>query len=144
MLFEQFTCANVWITSHLFYTQNFSIQYITIVKVAGSFRLAAGTSHLHEDFNFTELVLETAGQSLRHSCRTPIKCQGVSLPLDRQNYSRRLLGVRKKAYYFFFLIFQHRAGVSLNTSFYKLAETCAFIKQSLSSILCQLLKVPLS
>jgi hypothetical protein len=85
------------ITSHLFYTQNFSIQCITIVKVAGSFRLAAGTSHLHEDFNFTELVLETVGQSLRHSCRTPIKCQGVSLPLDRQNYSRRLLRVSIKA-----------------------------------------------
>jgi len=24
--------------------------------------------------------LETVGQSLRHSCRTPIKCQGISLP----------------------------------------------------------------
>ena len=89
-------------TSHLFYTQNFSTQYITIVKVAGSFRLAAGTPHLHGDFNFTELVLETVGQSLRHSCRTPIKCQGISLPLDRQSYSRRLLGVRVKAKTFSF------------------------------------------
>jgi len=25
-------------------------------------------------------MLETVGQSLRHSCRTPIKCQGISLP----------------------------------------------------------------
>jgi len=41
--------------------------------------------------------LETVGQSLRHSCRTPIKCQGISLPLDRQNYSRRLLGFLVKA-----------------------------------------------
>jgi len=41
--------------------------------------------------------LETVGQSLRHSCRTPIKCQGISLPLDRQSYSRRLLGVKVKA-----------------------------------------------
>jgi len=41
--------------------------------------------------------LETVGQSLRHSCGTPIKCQGISLPLDRQSYSRRLLGVTVKA-----------------------------------------------
>jgi len=41
--------------------------------------------------------LETVGQSLRHSCRTPIKCQGISLPLDRQSYSRRLLGFLVKA-----------------------------------------------
>ena len=40
----------------------------------------------------------------------------------------------------FLLYLQHRAGVSLYTSFFKLAETCVFIKQSLSSILCQLLK----
>lgn len=39
----------------------------------------------------------------------------------------------------FLLILQHRAGVSLYTSFFKFAETCVFIKQSLSSILCQLL-----
>ena len=35
-------------------------------------------------------MFETVGQSLRHSCGTPIKCQGISLPLDRQSYSRRL------------------------------------------------------
>ena len=43
----------------------------------------------------------------------------------------------------FSLILQHRAGVSLYTSFYKFAETCVFTKQLLSSILCQLLKVAL-
>ncbi len=48
------------------------------------------------------------------------------------------LGFRVKAYTLFPLILQHWAGVSLNTSFYKLAETCVFIKQSLSSIVCQL------
>ena len=46
-------------------------------------------------------------------------------------------GSLKKSKKLFFLILQHWAGVSLNTSFYKLAETCAFIKQSLSPILCQ-------
>ena len=35
----------------------------------------------------------------------------------------------------FLLYLQHRAGVSLYTSFYNFAETCGFINQSLSSIL---------
>ena len=52
-------------------------------------------------------------------------------------------GGYKRSKKLFFLILQHWAGVSLNTSFYKLAETCAFIKQSLSPILCQLKKVAL-
>jgi hypothetical protein len=38
----------------------------------------------------------------------------------------------------FFLILQHWAGVSFYTSFYNFAETCGFINQSLSPILCQL------
>jgi len=50
------------------------------VKMLGSFRLAVIISHLHENFNFIELILETVKQSLHHSCRTPIKCQGISLP----------------------------------------------------------------
>jgi len=37
-----------------------------------------------------------------------------------------------------FLTLQHWADVSLYTSFYNLAETYVFIKQSLSSILCHL------
>src|ERR671929_57764 len=46
----------------------------------GSFRLTAGTSHLHEEFNFTESMLETVGKSLRHSCRSELTRQGMSLP----------------------------------------------------------------
>ncbi len=61
--------------------------------------------------------------------------------LGPSDYSRRLLGFRVKAMWLFPLSLQHWAGVSLNTSFYKLAETCVFIKQSLSPILCQLFKV---
>jgi hypothetical protein len=41
------------------------------------------------------------------------------------------------------LILQHWAGVSFYTSSYEFAETCVFIKQSLSPILCQLLQVAL-
>jgi len=36
------------------------------------------------------------------------------------------------------LIFQHRAGVRPYTSFYNLAESCVFIKQSQPPILCHL------
>jgi len=34
--------------------------------------------------------LETVGQSLHHSCRTELTRQWISLPSDRQSYSRRL------------------------------------------------------
>eukprot|EP01041_Mallomonas_annulata_P000671 gene671-1292_t len=53
----------------------------------------APTPHLHGHFNFTKLVLETAEKSLHHSCRSELTRQGISLPLDRQSYSRRLLGI---------------------------------------------------
>jgi len=33
----------------------------------GSFRLSIGTSHLHEEFKFTEITAETVEKSLRHS-----------------------------------------------------------------------------
>ena len=36
------------------------------------FRLAAGTLHLHSEFNFTESRVETAWPSLRHSCRSEL------------------------------------------------------------------------
>jgi len=49
----------------------------------------------------------------------------------------------KKCQNIFCLTLQHRAGVSLYTSFYKFAETCVFIKQSLPPILWQLNQVAL-
>ena len=39
----------------------------------GSFRPAAGTQHLHWDYNFTELLVETAPRSLHDSCNLPDK-----------------------------------------------------------------------
>ena len=41
--------------------------------------------------------METARESLCHSCGTELTRQGISLPLDRQSYSRRLPGVRFRA-----------------------------------------------
>ncbi len=36
-------------------------------------------------------MLETARKSLRHSCRSELTRQGITLPLDRYSYSLRLL-----------------------------------------------------
>ncbi len=49
-------------------------------RCTGSFRLTAGTPHLHGEFSFAESALETVGQSLRHSCRSELTRQGISLP----------------------------------------------------------------
>jgi hypothetical protein len=50
------------------------------LRFTGSFRLAAGTSHLHDDYSFTERLVETVVRSLRHSCRSELTRQGTSLP----------------------------------------------------------------
>src|SRR5574343_549016 len=63
----------------------------------GSFRLAAGRLHLHKHFNFAESQEETVWPSLRHSCRSELTRQGISLPWDRYSYGRRLLGLRSRA-----------------------------------------------
>ena len=55
----------------------------------GSFRPVAGTRHLHQDYNFTESVVETVPKSLRLSCGSELTRQGISLP-----YGRRLLGLK--------------------------------------------------
>src|SRR5215210_1046660 len=59
----------------------------------GSFRLAAGTRHLHRDCDFTEPLVETAPNSLRHSCRSELTRQGISLGPYSYSMSRRALHV---------------------------------------------------
>src|SRR3954469_22080894 len=66
-------------------------------RFIGSFRLTAGTPHLHGEFNFAEPMLETVGKSLRHSCRSELTRQGISLPSDRYSYGRRLPGLQFSA-----------------------------------------------
>src|SRR6218665_2258143 len=44
------------------------------------FTRVRGTRHLHRDYNFTELMAETAPRSLHHSCRSELTRQGISLP----------------------------------------------------------------
>src|SRR5581483_10361419 len=43
------------------------------------FRPTTGTRHLHRDYNFTGSLEETAPKSLRHSCRSELTRQGISL-----------------------------------------------------------------
>ena len=63
----------------------------------GSFRPGAGNQHLHWYFNFTGCIVETALKSLRLSCGSELTRQGISLPLDRYSYGRRLLGLKFSA-----------------------------------------------
>ena len=77
--------------SHLFYTRHIILQLKIIVKVHGVFPSNHKSPHLHGHFKFTKCMLETVKKSLHHSCRSELTRQGISLPLDRQSYSRRLL-----------------------------------------------------
>src|SRR6266516_50263 len=45
----------------------------------GSFRPTTGTRYLHRDYSFTGSLVETAPKSLRHSCRSELTRQGISL-----------------------------------------------------------------
>ncbi len=71
------TCFKV---SHLSYTNQFKHQYQVVVKVQGSFRPSARNEHLYSYFNFAGSMVETVGKSLRHSCRSELTRQGISLP----------------------------------------------------------------
>src|SRR3990167_2988095 len=65
--------------SHLCYATHPYIQYQITVKLLGSFRLAAGSRHLHRPCIFTEQILETVPKSLYHSCASELTRQGISL-----------------------------------------------------------------
>ena len=64
--------------SRLCYTIHTECQYQGIVKVPGSFRPSALNEHLYSYCNFAELLVETVGKSLRHSCRSELTRQGIS------------------------------------------------------------------
>src|SRR6266545_27892 len=57
----------------------------------GSFCPVAGTRNPHRDCNFAESLVETVPKSLRHSCRSELTRQGISLILllvDRSSARR--------------------------------------------------------
>jgi hypothetical protein len=65
--------------SRLSYTRRPKLQYQAAVKVPGSFRPSAGNEHLYSYCNFAESPGETVPKSLRHSCRSELTRQGISL-----------------------------------------------------------------
>ena len=68
------------IASHLSYTSPVKVQCKATVKVHGVFPSSRGRLHLHKHFNFAESQEETVWPSLRHSCRSELTRQGISLP----------------------------------------------------------------
>src|SRR3984893_12165271 len=105
----------------------------------GSFRPIVGSLHLHRQYNFTEPLVETALKSLRHSCRSELTRQGISLPSGSFRYGRHSPGLRFIALPCaepLPLTFWHWAGVSPYTWGFPLAETCVFVKQSLEPCHC--------
>ncbi len=78
-------------SSPLLYASKIISQYLTTVKLPGSFRLAAGKQHLHCYCIFTGRLVETVLKSLSHSCGPELTWQGITLPLDDYSYRRRSL-----------------------------------------------------
>ena len=104
---------------------------MTSVKVHRVFPSSCIVLHLHSKFNFIEIVLETVGQSLHHSCRTELTRQGILLPQDHQGYGRRLLEFNMSSVNRAQFTLQHWAGVRFYTASFDLAKSYVFIKQSL-------------
>jgi hypothetical protein len=76
------------------------------------------------------------GKSLRHSCRSELTRQGISLPSNRYSYGCRLPRASEQRLHVNSFTLRHWAGVRFYTSYQYLAESCVFNKQSLPPILC--------
>jgi hypothetical protein len=76
------------------------------------------------------------GKSLRHSCRSELTRQGISLPSNRYSYGCRLPRASEQRLNVNSFTLRHWAGVRFYTSYRYLAESCVFNKQSLPPILC--------
>src|SRR3954466_12608892 len=83
-------------------------------------------------------MLETAGKSLRHSCRSELTRQGISLPEDRYSYGRRLPGLRFKACTSPLNLPAPGRRQTLYVVLDDFAEPCVFSKQSPPPGLCHL------
>ena len=124
------------------YALKTNTQYLTTVKLPGSFRLAAGKQHLHCYCIFTGHLVETVFNSLGHSCGPELTRQGITLPLDDYSYRRRSLVLHSVSSKSCDLpppnlTFQHWSGLTPYTSSYELARSCVFDKQSVEVRLLQ-------
>lgn len=85
------------------------------------------------------MLLETAGQSLHHSCRTELTRQGISLPLNRQSYSCRLLELILQAFTFCFH-FHSTGQVSEPILCFTTWQTLVFLLNSRYPLFCDIYK----
>ena len=86
--------------------------------------------HLHTHFDFMVTASETVERLLRHSCRSVIIWQGVSLPLDRQVYGRRSCSVKSWPLKVKSLHVTDWTGVRQFKKVNLRSLSCVFVKQS--------------
>ena len=104
-------------------TQTVQSQCKATVKVHGVFPSSRGDC-IFTNISTSLSLRETVWPSLRHSCRSELTRQGISLPWDRYSYGRRLPGLRSGLHPI--ITFRHRAGVTPYTSTV-FAECCVLI-----------------
>ena len=71
------------------------------LRCTGSFRLDAGIRRLHRNHKFAEPLAKTVVRSVRHSCRSELTRQGISLILsilfpEQMDFILRILGSSSK------------------------------------------------
>ncbi len=79
--------------SHLRCATFFTQQRQAIVKLHRDFATHWKNVACTPRSDFTGSKIGTVGESLRHSCKSPIKRRGITLPKESQSYSRSLLAL---------------------------------------------------
>lgn len=104
--------------------------------VQGLSRLAIIISYLHKNSNFIELILETVEKSLHAFMQVGNYPTRDFATLEPSVLQLPFAEVSILSCELILLTLQRRAGVRPFTSFYNLARSCVFIKQSLLSVEC--------
>lgn len=109
-----------------------------IVKLHRVLTSATGNPYLHGYYIFTRIKPETAKQSLHHSCMAALTTEGFRYLKTVKVTAAVNLSLYPKLTFQTFT-FRHRAGVRQYTSYYYLALSCVFNKQSPLAIMCHFL-----
>ena len=125
------------LNSHIFCTLIKNLQLKIIVKVHGVFPSSCNKPASSRVIQIHQVYIGDSGEVV-----TPFMQVGTYPTRNFATFGPSELqppftgdSINCKCNFIFTL--QHRAGVSLYTSFFKLAETCVFIKQSLLLLKCQ-------
>ena len=79
--------------SHLRFAASITQQQQAIVKFHRDFATHRKNVACTPRSDFTGSKIGTVGETLRHSCKSPIKRRGITLPKESQSYSRSLLAL---------------------------------------------------